>query len=54
MRQEADIAVHMAEPARDALIVKRLGGIPLGLHMHRRYLEAYGAPETVVSLSRTG
>lgn len=45
LRQEADIAVRMAPPAQDALIVRRIGGIPLGLHAHRRYLDKQGCPE---------
>ena len=45
MRQEADIAVRMAPPSQDALIVRRIGGIPLGLHAHRRYLDKHGCPE---------
>lgn len=45
LRQEADIAVRMAPPAQDALIVREIGGIPLGLHAHRRYLDKHGCPE---------
>ncbi|WP_428429629.1 LysR family transcriptional regulator [Pararhizobium sp.] len=44
LRQEADIAVRMVEPQQDALITRRIGGIPLGLHAHRRYLDKHGMP----------
>ncbi len=52
LRQEADIAVRMTEPAQNALVVRRIGGIPLGLFAHRRYLEAHGTPESVEDLGR--
>ncbi|WP_349435092.1 LysR family transcriptional regulator [Pararhizobium sp. A13] len=50
LRQEADIAVRMVAPAQDALITRRIGGIPLGLHAHRRYLDQHGTPETLEDL----
>ena len=50
MRQEADIAVRMAAPAQGALITRRIGGIPLGLHAHRNYLDRHGMPETLSEL----
>jgi DNA-binding transcriptional LysR family regulator len=50
LRQEADIAVRMVAPAQDALITRRIGGIPLGLHAHRRYLDLHGAPEKLDDL----
>lgn len=50
LRQEADIAVRMVAPAQDALITRRIGGIPLGLHAHRRYLDLHGVPEKLDDL----
>ncbi|CAN7415071.1 LysR family transcriptional regulator [Pararhizobium sp. LjRoot238] len=50
LRQEADIAVRMVAPAQDALITRRIGGIPLGLHAHRRYLDQHGTPEKLEDL----
>ncbi|MEK1933062.1 MAG: LysR family transcriptional regulator [Pararhizobium sp.] len=50
LRQEADIAVRMIAPAQDALITRRIGGIPLGLHAHRRYLDQHGTPERLEDL----
>lgn len=50
LHQEADIAVRMVEPEQDALITRRIGGIPLGLHAHRRYLDKHGVPEKLEDL----
>jgi molybdate transport repressor ModE-like protein len=47
LHREADIAIRMAEPAQEALIVRRIGNIPLGLFAHRRYLERHGTPGDV-------
>ena len=52
LRQEADIAVRMVAPEQDALITRRIGGIPLGLYAHRRYLDTHGTPETLEDLSQ--
>ncbi len=52
LRQEADIAVRMVEPVQDALVVRRIGSIPLGFHAHRRYLEARGTPRHMQDLAR--
>ncbi|MCA1325173.1 LysR family transcriptional regulator [Herbaspirillum sp. alder98] len=51
LQREADIAVRMFKPAQDALIAKRLGGIEVGLHAHRRYLAAHGTPGSIDALS---
>ncbi|MBW9055045.1 LysR family transcriptional regulator [Rhizobium mesosinicum] len=51
MNREADIAVRMAEPQQDALLIRRIGDIPLGFHAHRRYLERHGTPQTMAELS---
>lgn len=52
LRQEADIAVRMVAPEQDALITRRIGGIPLGLHAHRRYLDKHGFPEKLEDLRK--
>lgn len=46
LRRDADIAVRMVRPTQGALVARHLGVIALGLHAHRRYLDAYGAPAT--------
>lgn len=51
LRQEADIAVRMVEPTQGALVSRKIGGIPIGLYAHRRYLERHGTPETLKELS---
>ena len=51
LHREADIAIRMAEPSQEALIVRRIGNIPLGLFAHRRYLERHGTPGDIASLS---
>ncbi|MGH8144517.1 MAG: LysR family transcriptional regulator, partial [Steroidobacteraceae bacterium] len=52
LRKDADIAVRMLRPAQGALVARRIGRIPLGLHAHRRYLEAHGQPRTLAELSQ--
>ena len=51
LRQQADIAVRMVEPAQDALVTQRIGDIPLGFHAHRRYLERHGTPAQIEDLA---
>jgi DNA-binding transcriptional LysR family regulator len=51
LHREADIAIRMAEPAQDALMVRRIGNIPLGLYAHRRYIERHGLPESMDELA---
>lgn len=46
LQRGADIAVRMVEPVQQALVVRKVGDIPLGLHAHRRYLERRGTPRT--------
>jgi DNA-binding transcriptional LysR family regulator len=46
LRRDADIAVRMVEPVQEALVVKRLGSVAVGLHAHRRYLERAGKPHS--------
>lgn len=52
LRRDADIAVRMVPPAQDALVARHLGGIVLGLHAHRRYLERCGTPTRPEDLAR--
>ena len=50
LRREADIAVRMTPPRQDALIARRIGAIPLGLHAHRAYLARAGTPQSLEEL----
>jgi DNA-binding transcriptional LysR family regulator len=51
LRRDADIAVRMVEPVQEALVVRRLGTISLGLHAHRHYLERAGRPRDLKHLA---
>jgi len=44
LRRDADIAVRMVEPVQEALVVRWLGSVTLGLYAHRRYLAQAGVP----------
>lgn len=50
LRREADVAVRMAEPSQDALLVRYLGEIPLGFHATKTYLDRHGRPESMEGL----
>jgi DNA-binding transcriptional LysR family regulator len=52
LHREADIAIRMARPAQSGLIARELGKVSLGLHAHRRYLDAAGRPATSDDLRR--
>ncbi len=54
LRRDADIAVRMVEPAHEALVVKRMGTVTLGLHAHKRYLDRAGRPRNLESLQKYG
>ncbi|QXI14530.1 LysR family transcriptional regulator [Pseudomonas zeae] len=51
LHREADIAVRMVAPEQGSLIARRIGDIELGLHAHRRYLDARGTPQTLEALT---
>jgi DNA-binding transcriptional LysR family regulator len=51
LHREADIAIRMAEPAQEALVVRRIGNIPLGMYAHRRYIERHGMPGGLADLA---
>lgn len=51
LRHDADIAVRMVEPAQEALVVRKLGTVSLGLHAHKDYLERAGTPASLGDLA---
>jgi DNA-binding transcriptional LysR family regulator len=51
LHREADVAVRMAEPSQSALVVRRIGDIPVGLFAHRRYVARHGAPKVPAELA---
>ncbi|WCM26573.1 LysR family transcriptional regulator [Sphingomonas sp. QA11] len=46
LRREADIAIRMVRPTQNALVARRIGAVPLGLHARADYLAAHGTPKT--------
>jgi DNA-binding transcriptional LysR family regulator len=50
LRRDADIAVRTGPSEQEALVVKRLGTMTLGLHAHRRYLDRWGVPRRMEDL----
>jgi DNA-binding transcriptional LysR family regulator len=52
LRRDADIAVRMVEPVHEALVVKRIGRVTVGLHAHRDYLARAGTPRTLEALQK--
>ena len=50
LRREADIAVRMTPPQQEALVARRVGAVPLGLHAHRDYLAARGTPASIAEV----
>jgi len=50
LRQEADIAVRMAEPVQQVLLAKKIGEVKIGLFAHRRYLKRHGIPRDLGEL----
>ncbi|MET0308142.1 MAG: LysR family transcriptional regulator [Sphingomonas sp.] len=51
LRREADIAVRMVAPQQEALVARRIGAVPLGLHAHPAYLARAGTPERLEDLT---
>jgi DNA-binding transcriptional LysR family regulator len=52
LQRDADVAVRMVEPDQQALVIRKIGSIALGLHAHREYLERQGAPLDLADLAR--
>lgn len=52
LRREADIAVRMVRPTQQALVAKRVGNISLGMHAHKRVLDAWGRPTSLEEARR--
>ncbi|MCZ8375856.1 MAG: LysR family transcriptional regulator [Beijerinckiaceae bacterium] len=52
LRRDADIAVRMARPKQEGLVARRIGQVPLGLHVHRDYVARFGVPATIDELTQ--
>ncbi|WP_336961718.1 LysR family transcriptional regulator [Sphingobium aquiterrae] len=50
LQRKADIAIRMVRPEQQALVARRIGAIPLGLHAHRDYLARRGVPRNMAQL----
>jgi DNA-binding transcriptional LysR family regulator len=51
LRRDVDLAVRNVRPTQTGLLAKKIGTVTLGLHAHRRYLEAHGIPRIPEDLS---
>ncbi|MDT3420143.1 DNA-binding transcriptional LysR family regulator [Pseudomonas protegens] len=51
LQRQADIAVRMFRPTQEALLVRRVADIELGLHAHRDYLQQQGTPLSLEQLA---
>ncbi len=49
MPSEADIALRLARPTQEDLIIKRLSFIPLGLYASVDYVDRYGLPKDTLA-----
>lgn len=54
LRRDVDLAVRNVRPTQTGLLAKKIGTVTLGLHAHRRYLEAHGVPRTPENLNDHG
>ena len=54
LRREADIAIRMVRPTQNALVARRIGAAPLGLHARAEYLAEHGTPRTFDELRAIG
>lgn len=52
LRRSADIAVRMVRPTQQGLHARKVGEVALQFFAHRRYLERFGLPTTLQSLSK--
>jgi len=52
LAREADLAVRMVEPVHEALVVKRIGAVTVGLYAHPAYLDRAGRPRTLEALRK--
>lgn len=50
LQRKADIAIRMVPPVQQALVARRIGSIPIGLHARRDYLARRGVPATMADL----
>lgn len=54
LRREADIAIRMVRPTQNALVARRIGAVPLGLHARADYLALVGMPASLDAVRKLG
>ncbi len=52
LKRQADIAIRMVRPEQQALLAKRIGVFPVGLHAHKDYLARRGTPNSMDDLKQ--
>jgi DNA-binding transcriptional LysR family regulator len=52
LRRDADVAIRMVRPKQESLLARRVGRIQVGLHAHRRYVDAHGMPASIDDLAQ--
>lgn len=51
LRRDADVAVRMVRPTQEGLVAKKIGAVALRLFAHRRYLDRFGTPDSIETLT---
>jgi len=52
LRRDADLAVRNIAPRQAALVVRRIGAVPVTLFAHRDYVARHGLPATIADLAQ--
>lgn len=50
LRGDVDVAIRMARPTQQALVVRRIGEVKLGLYAHQEYIRRFGVPDAPAQL----
>lgn len=50
LQRQADVAVRMTEPTQNALLVRRVNAVKMGLYAHQDYLDFRGIPFSAAEL----
>jgi len=50
LRRDADLAVRNVQPSQTALVMRRIGDVPIGLFVHRDYAAVHGLPGSIEAL----
>ncbi len=47
LKREADIAIRMNRPVQEALVMRKMGDVPIRLYAHRSYIDEHGTPDDI-------